>query len=272
MRCEQQGAIFAAVDSDGDVFHGEGLSIKEGVKPVEDEGAQGEADGHGGEDVEDGVAVHGLAPDEVMDKDLQDMNSFEFVKVAITVIPSNGCAQFFSRRLVNCPSLIGYAMKQADQLAFFKVIGNMAHGVCSLNCVGRVAQLVNDVGIFAVGHADFVWRGVHVAVIRPHDVGLSAFDANGKDNVDVAVDVKNDDVAAFELRCCDALAVLCVFAASVECESFHGCLSFIQWLPFPRGSFERKGFIYACQHHEILDKIMWLFTRRQRFDFCGSCG
>jgi hypothetical protein len=25
------------------------------------------------------------------------------------------------------------------------------------------------------------------------------------------------------------------------------CLSFIQWLPFPRGSFERKGFLYACQ-------------------------
>jgi hypothetical protein len=50
MRCEQQGAIFAAVDSDGDVFHGEGLSIKEGVKAVEDEGAQDEAEDDG-EDV-----------------------------------------------------------------------------------------------------------------------------------------------------------------------------------------------------------------------------
>jgi hypothetical protein len=105
------------------------LSIKEGVKPVEDEGAQGEADQHGGEDVKDGVAVHGLAPDEVMDKDLQDVNSFEFVKVAVTVIPSNGRTQFFGRRLINCPSLIGYAVEQADQLAFFKVIRNMVHTV-----------------------------------------------------------------------------------------------------------------------------------------------
>jgi len=76
---------------------------------------------------------------------------------------------------------------------------------------------VNDVGIFAVRHADFVWRGVHIAVIRPHDVGLRELDADGKDNVDVAVDVKNDDVAAFELRCCDTLAVFGVRAAGVKC-------------------------------------------------------
>lgn len=68
-------------------------------------------------------------------------------------------------------------------------------------------------------------RGVHVAVICPHDVGLREFDTNGEDNVDVAVDVKNDNVAAFELRCGNALAVLGVFAASVECESFHTVLS-----------------------------------------------
>ena len=76
---------------------------------------------------------------------------------------------------------------------------------------------MNDVGIFAVRHADFVWRGVHIAVIRPHDVGLRELDADGKDNVDVAVDVKNDDVAAFELRCCDTLAVFGVRAAGVKC-------------------------------------------------------
>ena len=67
-----------------------------------------------------------------------------------------------------------------------------------------------------------MWRGVHIAVIRPHDVGLREFDANGKDDVDVAIDVEDDDVAAFELRCSDALAVFSVFTASVEGKSFHG--------------------------------------------------
>ena len=67
-----------------------------------------------------------------------------------------------------------------------------------------------------------MWRGVHVAVIRPHDVGLREFDANGKDNVDVSVNVKNDDVSAVELSGSDTLTVLGVFASSVECERFHG--------------------------------------------------
>ena len=67
-----------------------------------------------------------------------------------------------------------------------------------------------------------MWCGVHIAVIRPHDVGLREFDADGKDNVDVAVDVKNHDVPAFELCCSDALAVFGVFTASVEGKSFHG--------------------------------------------------
>jgi hypothetical protein len=55
-------------------------------------------------------------------------------------------------------------------------------------------------------------------------------------------------VAAFELRCGDALAVLCVFAASVECESFHG-LPFVLYsgLPFPRGRFERNASFYSCK-------------------------
>ena len=51
VRGKQQGAVFAAINGNGDVFHGEGLSIKEGIEPMEDEGAQGEADQHGGEDV-----------------------------------------------------------------------------------------------------------------------------------------------------------------------------------------------------------------------------
>lgn len=93
-----------------------------------------------------------------------------------------------------------------------------------------------------------MWRGVHVAVVCPHDVGLREFDADGKDNVNVTIDIKNDDVAAFKLRCGDALAVFSVFAASVECERFHG-LPFVLYsgLPFPRGSFERKGFLYDCK-------------------------
>jgi hypothetical protein len=38
------------------VVHGVDLSVKEGVKPVEDEGAQGEAKGDSGE-----VIFHGVA-------------------------------------------------------------------------------------------------------------------------------------------------------------------------------------------------------------------
>jgi hypothetical protein len=90
-----------------------------------------------------------LAPDEVMDKDLQDIDARQLFKVAVTVIPSNGRAQFFSRRLVNCPSLIGYAMKQADQLAFFKVIGNMAHG-SALQCWQITDQAIRPVELDAV--------------------------------------------------------------------------------------------------------------------------
>lgn len=40
VRGKQQGAVFAAINGNGDVFHGEGLSIKEGIKPVEQQGAQ----------------------------------------------------------------------------------------------------------------------------------------------------------------------------------------------------------------------------------------
>ncbi len=51
VRGKQQGAVFAAINGNGDVFfHVEGLSIEQGIKPVEDEGAQGEADDDG-EDV-----------------------------------------------------------------------------------------------------------------------------------------------------------------------------------------------------------------------------
>ena len=67
-----------------------------------------------------------------------------------------------------------------------------------------------------------MWRGVHVAVVSPHDVGLREFDANGKDNVDVAIDVEDDNVPAVELSGSDTLTVLGVFASSVECERFHG--------------------------------------------------
>jgi hypothetical protein len=38
-------------------FHGNGLSIKEGIKPVKEKGAQGEAEGDSGE-----VVFHGVAP------------------------------------------------------------------------------------------------------------------------------------------------------------------------------------------------------------------
>ena len=40
VRGEQQGAVFAAIDGNGEVFfHGEGLSMKEGVEPMEQQGA-----------------------------------------------------------------------------------------------------------------------------------------------------------------------------------------------------------------------------------------
>jgi hypothetical protein len=58
MRGKQQGAVFAAIDGNGDVFfHVEGLSIEQGIKPMEDEGAQGEAN-NDGED----VVFHGVTP------------------------------------------------------------------------------------------------------------------------------------------------------------------------------------------------------------------
>lgn len=67
-----------------------------------------------------------------------------------------------------------------------------------------------------------MWRGVHVSVISPHDVGLCELDANGKNNVDVAIDVENNDVAAFELRSSDTLAVFGIRATGVEGKNFHG--------------------------------------------------
>ena len=87
---------------------------------------------------------------------------------------------------------------------------------------GRVAQLVNDVGIFAIRQIDRVWRGVHVSVVSPHDVGLSELDTGRKNNVDMAIDVENHDVAALELSRSDALAVFGVCAAGVEGNNFHG--------------------------------------------------
>ena len=48
VRSKQQGAIFAAVNGDGDVFH-DVLSIKEGIKPVKNKGAKRQADGDGKE-------------------------------------------------------------------------------------------------------------------------------------------------------------------------------------------------------------------------------
>jgi hypothetical protein len=54
MRGKQQGAVFAAIDGNGDIFfHSEGLSIEQGIEPMEHQGAQGEADDHGGENVAD---------------------------------------------------------------------------------------------------------------------------------------------------------------------------------------------------------------------------
>jgi predicted ATP-dependent Lon-type protease len=79
--------------------------------------------------VVDVVWFHGLAPDEVMDKDFQNIDARQLFEVAVSVVPSDGRAQLFGGRLINCPCGVRHAMEQTDQLAFFKVIRNMFHTV-----------------------------------------------------------------------------------------------------------------------------------------------